>query len=104
MFCSGSGGYTGDKFNREYAMKLLQALGTKNIKEAIQAHPRIGEILDRYEIGCTKCTVGTCLLQDVVTVHFLGSETEARIEQEINAYLRNGEGVTSCEPAADCLA
>ena len=85
-------------------MKLPGGVGTKNIKEAIQAHPRIGEILDRYEIGCTKCTVGTCLLQDVVTVHFLGSETEARIEQEINAYLRNGEDVSSRAPAAHALA
>lgn len=80
-------------------MKLLHELGTKNIKEAIQAHPRIGEILDRYEIGCTKCTVGTCLLQDVVTVHFLGTETEARIEEEINAYLRNSKNEPIKEPA-----
>lgn len=70
-------------------MKLLQDMGSKNIKEAIQAHPRIGEILDRFEIGCTKCTVGTCLLQDVVTVHFLGDATEAQIEQEINDYLQS---------------
>lgn len=80
-------------------MKLLQDMGAKNIKEAIQAHPRIGEILDRYEIGCTKCTVGTCLLQDVVTVHFLGDGTEARIEEEINAYLQNQDRATSPEPA-----
>lgn len=73
-------------------MKLLHDMGNKNIKEAIQAHPRIGEILDRFEIGCTKCTVGTCLLQDVVSVHFLGAETEARIEAEINACLQAERG------------
>ena len=78
-------------------MKLLCDLGSKNIKEAIQAHPRIGEILDRYEIGCTKCTVGTCLLQDVVTVHFLGAETEAQIEQEINGYLQEREAAAAAE-------
>ena len=84
-------------------MKLVHDLGTKNIKEAIQGHPLIGEILNRYEIGCTKCTVGTCLLQDVVSVHFLGSETEARIEQEINQYLRDREDVPAQEPAAYAL-
>lgn len=78
-------------------MKLLCDIGSKNIKEAIQAHPRIGEILDRFEIGCTKCTVGTCLLQDVVTVHFLGAETEGRIEQEINAYMQEQEPVSARE-------
>jgi len=78
-------------------MKLLCDLGSKNIKEAIQAHPRIGEILDRFEIGCTKCTVGTCLLQDVVAVHFLGAETEAQIEREINGYLRDREPVAAPE-------
>lgn len=69
-------------------MKLLNNVGSNNIKDVIQAHPRIGEILDRHEIGCTKCSVGTCLLQDVVTVHFLGEETENLIEQEINTYLQ----------------
>jgi hypothetical protein len=69
-------------------MNLLYELGTKNIKEAIQAHPPIGEILDRYGIGCTKCTVGTCLLKDVVSVHFLGAATETQIEEEINGSLR----------------
>jgi len=78
-------------------MKLRCDIGSKNIKEAIQAHPRIGEILDRFEIGCTKCTVGTCLLQDVVSVHFLGAEAEGRIEQEINGYLQGQEPVSATE-------
>ena len=68
-------------------MNLHNDLGSKNIKEIIETHPRIGEILESHEIGCTKCTVGTCLLQDVVTVHFLGDEAETQIEKEINSYL-----------------
>lgn len=68
-------------------MKLLNGIGSQNIKDVINSHPRIGEILDEHEIGCTKCSVGTCLLQDVVTVHFLGDEVEAKIEKEINEYL-----------------
>lgn len=70
-------------------MKLLNKIGNKNIKEVIETHPVIGEILDRHEIGCTGCTVGSCLLQDVVTVHFLGDDAEAQIEQEINNYLKS---------------
>ena len=70
-------------------MELLNNLGDRNIKEVIEENPKIGEILDKYEIGCIKCSVGTCLLKDVVSVHFLGDETEEQIEQEINAYLEN---------------
>lgn len=73
-------------------MKLHNDVGSRNIKEVIENHPQIGEILDRHEIGCTKCTVGTCLLQDVVTVHFLGDAVEAQIEQEINTYLATVNG------------
>ena len=64
-------------------MKLLNNIGSENIKDIIETHPQIGEILNKHEIGCTKCTVGTCLLQDVVTVHFLGHDIETQIEQEI---------------------
>ena len=72
-------------------MKLVNDIGSKNILEVIREHPRIGLILDKHEIGCTKCSVGTCLLQDVVTVHFLGDDVEKQIEQEINTYLESLE-------------
>ena len=68
-------------------MKLNNDLGNFQIIDVIAVHPKIGDILARYEIGCIKCSVGTCLLKDVVTVHFLGEETELQIEKEINAYL-----------------
>lgn len=68
-------------------MELHGEMGNRNIKEAIIAFPGISEILEKYGIGCVRCSVGTCLLKDVVTVHFLGAETETRIEAELNAYL-----------------
>lgn len=68
-------------------MELLNGLGSKEIKGVISEHPKVGEILDRYAIDCIKCSIGTCLLKDVVTVHFLGEEVEKLIEQEINSYL-----------------
>lgn len=72
-------------------MKLRDNVGSRNIREAIGVYPGIGEILGRHDIGCVQCTVGTCLLQDVVAVHFLGDDAEARIEREINAYLESHE-------------
>ena len=68
-------------------MKLNNDMGERPIKEVIEAHPHIGEILNRYEIGCLECSIGTCFLKDVVAVHVLGDAVEALIEKEINEYL-----------------
>ncbi len=68
-------------------MKLHNDLGNQPIKEVIEAHPRIGEILNKYEIGCLACSIGTCLLKDVVAVHVLGDAIEEMIEKAINDYL-----------------
>jgi hypothetical protein len=68
-------------------MNLKNDIGNQQIKDVITAHPRIGEILNHYEIGCVTCGVGICLLKDVVAIHALGAEIEAKIEQEINSYL-----------------
>ncbi len=53
----------------------------------MQTYPGIGEILNRYEIGCVTCKVGVCLLKDVVSIHGLSPEDEAKIEREINDHL-----------------
>jgi len=68
-------------------MNLKANLGAAQIKDVIETHPRIGEILNKYEIGCVTCGVGICLLKDVVAIHALGAEAEQKIEAEINAYL-----------------
>jgi hypothetical protein len=70
-------------------MQLHNDMGNRPIKEVIEAHPKIGEILNRYEIGCLECSIGTCFLKDVVTVHVLGDAVEAMIEKEINEYLES---------------
>ena len=68
-------------------MNLKDNLGSRQIKDVIDAHPTIGEILSRHEIGCVGCGVGICLLKDVVAIHALGAQAERQIEDEINAYL-----------------
>lgn len=68
-------------------MNLPAEIGEQAINKVIEAHPRIGEILNHYEIACVTCGVGICLVKDVVSIHALGDEIEAKIEQEILAYL-----------------
>lgn len=70
-------------------MELLNDMGNRPIKEVIEEHPKIGDILNKYEIGCLECSIGTCYLKDVVAVHVLGDAVEAMIEKEINAYIEN---------------
>jgi hypothetical protein len=69
-------------------MNLKNDLGQQEIKKILEAHPVIGKILERYEIGCVTCGVGICLLKDVVSIHGLGEETEKKLEAEINDYLK----------------
>lgn len=68
-------------------MEFRSGLGEKAIQDVMVSYPEVGEILNRYEIGCVTCKVGICLLKDVVSIHGLSKEDEARIEQEINTYL-----------------
>jgi len=68
-------------------MNFNNGLGDKAIQDVMQTYPEIGEILARYEIGCTTCKVGICLLKDVVSIHGLSKEDEAKIEMEINENL-----------------
>lgn len=68
-------------------MKFKNDLGEVAIQDVMAKYPEIGEILNRYEIGCVTCKVGICLLKDVVSIHGLSKEQEAAIEQEIADYL-----------------
>ena len=68
-------------------MNLPYGIGEQAINKVIEDHPVIGEILEKYDIGCVTCGVGICLMNDVVSIHALGDEIEAQIEQEITDYM-----------------
>lgn len=73
-------------------MNLNNGIGEQAINKTIEDHPVIGEILQKYDIGCVTCGVGICLVKDVVSIHALGYKVEAQIEKEINHYLDNKQG------------
>lgn len=68
-------------------MNLPEEIGNQPINKTIEKHPRIGEILQKYDIGCVTCGVGICLVKDVVSIHALGDAVEQQIESEIRNYL-----------------
>ncbi len=72
-------------------MQLINGLGDWAIQDVLKKHPGVGPILEQAGIGCVTCSVGICLLKDVVSIHALPKEEEARLEQEINDYLANEE-------------
>lgn len=55
----------------------------KGVKEVILAFPEVGEILERYGIGCVPCTAGTCRLEEVVDIHSLPAGDESAMMAEI---------------------
>lgn len=51
----------------------------KGIKAIIDEFPKVGDILNDYEIGCAPCDVGSCLLKDIVDIHNLTPEDESEL-------------------------
>ena len=62
----------------------------RGIKEIIQEFPETGRILDTFNIGCTACSVGTCLLKDIVEVHNLPYEEEHALMLQISRVIYPG--------------
>lgn len=50
-----------------------------NIKEVLAKFPEVAAALDAYNIGCVTCSLGTCLLKDIVGIHNLPPEGEKEL-------------------------
>lgn len=55
----------------------------KGIKEVITQFPEVERILDEYGIGCGACSLGTCLLKDIVEIHNLPEDQEREMMARI---------------------
>ena len=55
----------------------------KGIKEVITEFPEVGHLLDEFNIGCAPCSVGTCLLKDIVEIHNLSVDEEQQLMKGI---------------------
>ena len=53
------------------------------VKPLIETFPEVGEILDRYGVGCVACTVGTCKLGDVIKFHGLLPQDQTEMMSQI---------------------
>ena len=55
--------------------------------------PGIEEILTEYDIGCAPCSVGTCLLSDVVEIHNLPDDDENEMMGRISQIIYPGRKI-----------
>lgn len=62
------------------------------VKEVIADYPGVEEALEEFGIGCGPCSVGTCLLGDVVEIHGLSPEEEAGLMGRIAGVVDSDNG------------
>jgi len=65
----------------------------KGIKEVIDQFPEIENILNEYDIGCAPCSVGTCLLKDIVEIHYLPADKELQMMARITNAIYPGKEI-----------
>lgn len=63
------------------------------IKDVIAKVPKVGELLLAYGVDCVTCSVGTCLLKDVLDVHNFSDDKKKTVMSQIDKVI-NGEEVT----------
>lgn len=61
------------------------------IKSVITDFPKVGTILNDYEISCVTCSVGTCLLKDIIEIHNVPKQIEAEMMKKIEAVISGGD-------------
>lgn len=64
-----------------------------NIKDIIAEYPAVGDALGHYDIGCVTCSVGTCQLKDIISIHNLSPDQERALFGEIAQIIFPGEAV-----------
>lgn len=63
----------------------MESYKNKGIKDIITEFPEVADILEDYGIGCGPCTVGICLLKDILDIHKMAPEKEQELMSRIEA-------------------
>jgi len=62
----------------------VEAYLNKGIKEIITEFPEVEKILDEFEIACSTCGEGLCLLKDIVEIHYMEEDVESELMARIS--------------------
>ena len=71
---------------------MMQEYLNRSIKETISEFPEVAEILNGYKIGCVTCGVGSCPLNEIVTIHSLPKEAEEELMKKIEKVIHPDKG------------
>ncbi len=74
----------------------MEAYLNKGIKEIILQFPEVEDILNEYDISCAPCSVGTCLLMDIVEIHNLPADKEQEMMSKITKALYPDKEIKIC--------
>ena len=77
----------------------MESYREKGIKDIITEFPQIADILEDYGIGCGPCTVGICLLKDILDIHKMAPEKEQELMARIEAVIYPERDVKTNPPA-----
>ena len=72
-----------------------------NIKEIISEFEEVQNVLDKYNIGCAPCSVGTCKLKDIIDIHNLNEMDEKQLLTESFEIIFPGEKLEIPRVATD---
>lgn len=64
------------------------------IKELISIYPNVGTLLEKYGVGCVTCSVGTCLLKDVLSIHNFERSEQEKIMKKIFEIIEDPSSVS----------
>jgi hemerythrin-like domain-containing protein len=76
----------------------------RDIKGLIDEFPQVGTILETFNVGCTTCQVGTCLLKDIVDIHPLSRDAELDLMTQIAEAIYPGQAIEIELPERDSTA
>lgn len=71
----------------------MDSVFNRDIKGLIDEFPEVGTILESFQVGCTTCQVGTCLLKDIVDIHPLSPEDELDLMTQIAGVIYPGREI-----------
>src|SRR3990167_4194171 len=84
-------------------IRIMEEYLNKNIKDLITQYPQVGKILERYNIGCTTCSLGSCLFKDIIEIHNLAPDGEVELIDKFKKHLPPEKEIKNRAPKAKAV-
>jgi hemerythrin-like domain-containing protein len=75
------------------AVLTLEPLLLRNVRDVMAEYPVSATVLSSHGIGCASCSVGTCMVRDIIDVHGLSEQQEHSLMAALAAAIFPGQDV-----------